>query len=332
MTKKSILNTDWPATELEAVDFCPFCASKNKKSAYENVQDWTFNAAPGKWSYWDCQDCGALYLNPRPKKSFIYKAYANYYTHEASNGDLVTSLKLRLKNEILSKLYHVNLRPNLKLPQFLSPLVQLLANIIYAPYAIHLIATKSKGNLLDLGCGGGRILEIAKQYGWQTTGIEIDTEAVNTANKKGLNVIQGGYEKLGDFNNHFDIIYCSHVLEHVYNPKDLLVKAQRALKQNGQFILTLPNAKSFLRATFGAAWRGLEAPRHLVIPSHISLIAYMDTIGFNVKADTDKRAFTKNASYQIAKKNKLAFHLPTLTEACINIENQDFSFIVATKV
>ncbi len=89
----SIINQPWPHSELEYVDVCPYCGSPERKLAYKDVQDWSFYAAPGKWSYWDCKGCEALYLSPRPTEASIGKAYASYYTHASFETSLIQQLK-----------------------------------------------------------------------------------------------------------------------------------------------------------------------------------------------------------------------------------------------
>ncbi|MBT7329491.1 MAG: class I SAM-dependent methyltransferase, partial [Oceanospirillaceae bacterium] len=38
-----------------------------------------------------------------------------------------------------------------------------------------------KGSLMDVGCGSGQTLSLAKQLGWQAMGVEIDPAAVRAA-------------------------------------------------------------------------------------------------------------------------------------------------------
>jgi O-antigen/teichoic acid export membrane protein/2-polyprenyl-3-methyl-5-hydroxy-6-metoxy-1,4-benzoquinol methylase len=328
---KLIIDTVWPEQELEKVDSCPFCGSKEHKLAYENVKDWTFYTAPGSWTYVDCLDCHCLFLNTRPKKEYISKAYSNYYTHEKAAGDVINRFKLKLKNEIISKKYSVKLYPNLRLPDFFKYVLQFFYRYIYEPYGLpQLTLQATKGKIIDVGCGGGLVLSIAKQHGWDVIGLELDADAAKVANQKGLTVIHGSYEKLVDYPNYFDIIYCSHVLEHVYAPKEMLLSFKRALKPNGKLLLSLPNSQSFLRKIYGASWRGIEAPRHIAIPSQLELIHYLEEIGFKVEVERDIKSFTKAASQKIAKENAIPVRKLNFSSEFIDISNQDFCFITAT--
>jgi 2-polyprenyl-3-methyl-5-hydroxy-6-metoxy-1,4-benzoquinol methylase len=330
MNKLSVINAKWPDLEIEFVKNCPFCNSVKRKLAYEDVQDWSFYATSGKWNYWDCLDCKTLYLDPRPKEAFIHKAYSNYYTHEDATSSVMNQLKIRTKNEILAKKYAVKLYPNLHFPIFFKHILSFFNKIIYEPYGLSQITTGTKGRLMDIGCGGGLMLSIAQQYGWEVMGLEFDADAVKAANQKGLPVRQGSYEKLESYPDYFDLIYCSHVLEHVYNPKEMLVSFKRALKPNGKLLLSLPNSQSFLRKMYGASWRGIEAPRHIAIPSQVELIKYLQEIGFKTHVEKDVRAFTKLASRKIANDNSMSYRKLNFSSSFIDESNQDFCFITAT--
>jgi 2-polyprenyl-3-methyl-5-hydroxy-6-metoxy-1,4-benzoquinol methylase len=327
MANSNMINSEWEPSELEHINKCPYCASNNRSIAYQNVQDWSFYTAPGKWTYWDCLDCKTLYLDPRPKAQYIHKAYANYYTHENAGSNFISNFKLRLKNEIIAKKYAIKLYPNLFLPMFFKHILKFFNGIIYEPYGISHLLSSPKGKFMDVGCGGGLVLAIAKQYGWDVTGLEIDAEAVKAANKKNLNVFEGGYEKLDNYVDCFDLIYCAHVLEHVYDPKEMLIKIKKSLKPNGRLLLALPNSQSFLRKIFGASWRGIEAPRHIAIPSHVELMKYLNEIGFDTFSQKDNRTFTKNSSLSVAKNNSIAFRKLNFNPDFIDNYNQDFSFI-----
>ena len=68
------INQSWPKDGMEKVNHCPYCGSSKRMLAYKDVQDWSFYCAPGKWSYWDCKQCCAIYLDPRPTAATIGKA------------------------------------------------------------------------------------------------------------------------------------------------------------------------------------------------------------------------------------------------------------------
>ncbi len=87
--------TLWPENELEEISSCPICGSSKRNVLYDRLRDNVFFTAPGNWSSWRCQECQCSYLDPRPTRASIHRAYSNYYTHEERiNNTNYTSLNL----------------------------------------------------------------------------------------------------------------------------------------------------------------------------------------------------------------------------------------------
>ena len=294
-----IIDQSWPEGELETLTACPYCGSADCTLAYKEAQDWSFYSAPGKWSYWDCSGCGALYLSPRPKEAYIGKAYASYYTHDTSFGDISQKLRTQLKNEYLSHLFGIDIRPRFNLPKCLSFLLKPFQHLINVPFGLRQLADLPKGKLLDVGCGSGASLKAAQQLGWDVIGLEVDPAAVQAARSIGLNIIEGDYKQLSQFTDCFDCIVCSHVLEHVYSPLKMIGLLKKALRPGGVLLLSLPNANSHVREVFGENWRGLEAPRHVAIPSLAWLQAFLSEQGFFEYQVAHKGDWTTGASREI---------------------------------
>lgn len=338
---ESRIDSDWPSEELEVVGACPYCGFTKRVLAHKNVQDWSFLCAPGKWMYWECVECRSLYLDPRPTKSSIGRAYATYYTHAPAWRDKVVAYaKSLIRNLCYQAWYGIKLRPRLPFPRFLHPALGVFRSRIAAPSFILMeLHQLPRGRVVDVGCGDGLFLGLARQLGWQTLGIELDPKAVEALKTAGHEVVQGSYEALSSFRGELDCIICSHVLEHVHEPNALLQAMSRALKTGGEVLLTLPNAGSRVRAAVSDNWRGLEAPRHLVIPAFETLIERARLVGLEKKYSTLSRDETLTASIAIAQQRGLdnsSFHaalsrLPSGANA-LTETNADFINVVLTKV
>lgn len=333
-----IIDQPWPEDELEYLSACPYCGSEERELAYNDVQDWSFYCAPGKWTYWDCKGCEALYLSPRPTEISIGKAYASYYTHGSSEGSLKQKIKTHLKNECFSHWLNINVTPRLSLPKSLSFLLYPLKKLLHVPFGLQQLVDLPKGKLLDVGCGSGNMLKPAKQLGWNVVGLEVDPNAVKAAKGQGLNVIEGDYRKLEQFVNSFDCIICSHVLEHVHQPMKLLELLFKALKPQGVLLLSLPNAKSHVRSKFGKNWRGIEAPRHVAIPTLKASIEYLNDLGFIEINQTNIYGVTISESVRIQERksslSKKDFILLKLKNALTRNSNEaesDFVQLAARK-
>ncbi len=101
---------------------------------------------------------------------------------------------------------------------------------------------------LDVGCGAGYAMKKASaELGCQTIGIDPSPGAhgvgrYNESSKEGLNIIQGFSENLPFPDNEFDVVYSSHVLEHVNDEQRSLEEMKRVLKPDGVLIIGMPTA------------------------------------------------------------------------------------------
>ena len=277
----------WPKSDLSPVKECPVCASTRRSLLYEDLADNVFYCAPGKWTSYSCSDCGSMYLDPRPSSTSIHMAYTTYYTHEMSSQRMdyallntVLKLRRRLINGYNSWRYSCNEVPRSRLGWiFLSlawPLnLQLDRNYRHLPKL-----PKNGGALLDIGCGSGGFLMTALTCGWKATGVDFDHKAVQICRSQGLDVLHGGVELFEGQVGLFDVITCSHVIEHLPDPLGMLKACQNLLKPGGQLWLETPNIDSLGHREYRRNWRGLEPPRHLVIFNSKSLKGALNATGF----------------------------------------------------
>lgn len=120
---------------------------------------------------------------------------------------------------------------------------ELMEEPSYYEWIISLFGNVSNKKLLDIGCGGGYLLEKANIAGMKTTGIDISKKAIEKAQKRAFKseLIVGAAEKLSFKNKHFDFIVCLGSLEHFLKPEKALSEMYRVLKDNGLLCIVLPN-------------------------------------------------------------------------------------------
>lgn len=117
--------------------------------------------------------------------------------------------------------------------------------------------------LLDVGCGTGDFLKIAKENNWKVAGIEPNEGARQIANlKTGNNVFEN--DQLLKFKPEtFDVITLWHVLEHLPNLEEHIAIFKKLLKSNGTLVIAVPNFKSFDASYYKEFWAAFDVPRHL---------------------------------------------------------------------
>ena len=201
-----------------------------------------------------CQQCGLIYLNPRPSRDEISRYYPDDY------------------------------EPFIRFRHHRSGL---LARWSYTRYLDKrcraVMRWKSSGRLLDVGCATGEFLARMKEYGWQVQGVELSPTASETARRKyDLDVFTGDLAQARFPDRHFDVVTLWDVLEHLHDPLAELAEINRILKDDGLLVIELPNTKSFDAALFGSYWIGLDMPRHLYVFPPSSLETMLKQGGFQI--------------------------------------------------
>lgn len=112
------------------------------------------------------------------------------------------------------------------------------------------------GNLLDVGCGTGQLLELVRDSRWRVQGVEISRPSVKLCREKGLSCKQYTGQNFPFKNDSFSVVTSFNVLEHVDSPEVYLLEVFRVLKSEGVAIVVCPNflavSNSFHRMTRGA--------------------------------------------------------------------------------
>lgn len=305
MDKNSEKNTDWSQVELESVSNCPACGDRaNEKYHYTDLQDYLENIN-GKWGMRECAKCGSLYLDPRPKFEYIGKAYHSYHTHISGKAvhqkDAGSSLLWRLANGYLNNRYGTSRQPASTAGKTVIPLLPPIRQQLDFFYR-HI--PKTRGKLLDVGCGNGTFLLRAKDAGWDAIGLEPDPRAASAAAESGVSVINASLETFHSETT-FDYITASHVIEHVHNPLLFLEKIYDSLSPGGTLWIATPNVRSIGHKVFGSSWRGLEPPRHITIFSASAIFSLLCATGFDcIKFHRRGRgsSYILRASQEIAQK------------------------------
>jgi SAM-dependent methyltransferase len=97
------------------------------------------------------------------------------------------------------------------------------------------------GRLLDVGCGIGTELRVARERGWHATGIELAAASLAIARDDGLDVIG---EPLGQVPlppASFDLVTVNHALEHIPHVRPVLDEVRRVLRPGGLLFVSVPN-------------------------------------------------------------------------------------------
>src|ERR1700686_152862 len=97
---------------------------------------------------------------------------------------------------------------------------------------------------LDVGCGDGRGLGLwLTSLGATFTGVDISENAVAEARSLGLHVIRvDGLGALPFDDEQFDLVTCTEVLEHLFDPLAAARELARGCRLHGKVLVAVPNA------------------------------------------------------------------------------------------
>lgn len=202
-----------------------------------------------------CSACGFLYINPQPTSEELEKLYSQEYY-----GDCAESVGGSLC---------------FRLPVFQR--------------GVRIIDELGKpGRVLDVGCGTGDFLELAKRAGWDAFGVELSDRAAHFARSRGLNVICGTLDTAGYAPGFFDVVTMWDVLEHLPDPRRAVEESHRLLTAGGFLVVRVPNTnfqllKAFIREDIFRTKRdSMQANLHLNHFSPTTLRRLLTSTGFEV--------------------------------------------------
>jgi len=149
-------------------------------------------------------------------------------------------------------------------------------------------------DVLEVGMGDGSLLKLINDCGARSVGNDIDPEGCRFVERTlGIPAIVGTFEEADFGNRRFDMIVSSHVIEHVFEPVEVLVRMRGLLRPGGHVFLETPN---ILRPKVGP--RRVFSRPHKYYFSPRTLSCALHKAGFRVTA---LRAFHRFAFQVLAK-------------------------------
>lgn len=112
---------------------------------------------------------------------------------------------------------------------------------LYGEFLLRYRPLPGRNRLLDVGCGTGQFLLLARAEGWDVTGIEIAKAGVEAARKAGLPVHLGSLTTLDLPESSFDLVTLWNVLDFVPDPVEQAREAKRVLVPGGVLALRVGN-------------------------------------------------------------------------------------------
>ena len=234
-------------SEFVIVD-CPACASKNSSNVYEK----------NGIKFVLCQDCETVYANPRPRPEHLEEFYRQSENYAYWNQYIFPASEDARREKI------------------------------FQPRAQKVIDTCRKfdiqtNTLLEVGSGFGTFCEEINKTDVfrQVIAVEPTPDLAQTCRQRGIEVIEQPIEQITFNNQRIDVIVNFEVIEHLFCPRDFLLKCYELLSSGGIFIVTCPNVKGFDIITLAEKSSAVDH-EHINLFHIDSLTQLLESCGFEV--------------------------------------------------
>lgn len=99
--------------------------------------------------------------------------------------------------------------------------------------------------LLDVGCGNGELVRIAKAIGCQARGLDFRHDVARLARSRSGQgqFIVANATRLPFRSESLDVVVAQHVVEHLSNPEIALSEWRRVLRPHGRLAVMTPNSR-----------------------------------------------------------------------------------------
>jgi SAM-dependent methyltransferase len=271
---------------------CPVC-DWNDSSHFFISPDY-LHGVPGSYVYVKCKKCRTVYQNPKVVSEDLQLCYpANYFTHEYPPSEAgvgkATISEVGFKGNLRKAIRHYSdgfpvsrMSFSLKiLGKILSLFPSLRIRARYGLIDALALDEAEQENCLEIGPGQGTTLKLLSMIGWSAYGLDIDPVAVSTAQRvSGCEVRVSNIVNVDYPDNFFQMIYMSHVAEHLPDLAPSLGKCFRLLSPGGKLVMIYPNPYGLTARYCGSYSCVWDPPRHLVLPSGDACLDLLTRLGF----------------------------------------------------
>ena len=189
-------------------------------------------------------------------------------------------------------------------------------------------------NWLDVGCGGGGMLNCVKNNGFKAEGIELSPSADTISKLYDIqvhrNVLKDTISALSQ--DKYGVISYFHVIEHIEDPINELMIVRELLSDDGLLVIEVPYFDSFFWKIFKHHHRHFYRS-HLNYFNLNSMTTMLSGCGFNI-LNIDSVPYSMSIGW-ILKRLGLSYFSSLLSSKMlnktVNINSGEYLFVIANK-
>ena len=231
---------------------CPACDSPTRRPWFHKEMDGvTFKLDR-------CCTCGTGFVNPRPSMEYLKSIYA-----KTGHG----SKSLISFDEVMAG--------EIEFPNSTVDAQRIIK------YAQKLLGRRKNLQLLDIGSGYGFFSRAGIAAGFQVTAVN-PASLENSIFKQlnGFDPIPRFFEEVDFGAEKFDLVILSQILEHLLDPRQILLRVNSLLNRGGVVAIAVPNVEAILIKILKSRSSFLGLPEHLTHFSFKGLEAILQRTGF----------------------------------------------------
>ena len=164
-----------------------------------------------------CRKCGLVWSNPRPLEVQVRRYYSSEYRLDYKGHSTPPSLRHIARSG----------RGALNRYRALAPYIRL------------------GDRILDAGAGGGEVVYVLRELGFDASGLEPDEQYARHAREAlGVPVATGFVQDVAFPADSFDVVTMYHALEHVEDPSAILARLRGWIVEHGVLLIEVPNVEA----------------------------------------------------------------------------------------
>src|SRR2546421_419904 len=140
------------------------------------------------------------------------------------------------------------------------------------------------GRLLDVGCGHGLLLDVARSRGFEVEGLELSAASAGYARDVlGLSVYERSLDE-HEPERPYAAVFLADVLEHLYDPVSAIRRCRELLQPGGVLCIVTPDPSSWTARIAGSRWWAL-IPAHTFLFPRLTLREVLTAEGLVISDD-----------------------------------------------
>lgn len=250
-----------------------------------------------QFTYGVCLQCGTVVTSDMNQASDL--AYPeNYYSISMDPARELSGVHHKIVLTTLSWLTALKLRRLISALRLVTPIKE-VRTVMRSLEALAVAIPRARRiRVLDVGSGSGFLPYILNHCG-RFDALGIDPYAPEQLASGSSFLKKSSIEEIGA-DERFDLICFHHSLEHMPDPIGAVTKAREMLTSAGRILVRVPTVSCEAFDEYGSFFYGLDAPRHLFIPSRAGLDAFGGQLGLRTEARFDDSSSTQFYLSEIA--------------------------------